>query len=173
VASKGFIYVALNESMPGLLKIGRSKNHPEQRMQELAGTGVPTPFQLAYLAMVEDHEASELQLHQLFSESRVNQNREFFKLDTLVAMRKIREVLSPLYEEVDDDLVDAPDFDPLYTEVDNSTHAPEPDLASPEITASKETLPRSVAIAIDKGYREAMDEIAVLTKAAKQRLQDD
>ena len=189
MGSKGFIYVASNESMPGLLKIGRSKNHPEQRMQELAGTGVPTPFLLAYLAMVEDHEASELQLHQLFSESRVNQNREFFRLDTWVAMRKIREVLSPLYEEVDDDLVDATDSDPLYTEVDDSTHAPdcdppytelddsphapEPDLASPEITASKGNLPRSVAIAIDKGYREAMDEIAVLTKAAKQRLQDD
>ena len=62
MATKGFIYVASNESMQGLLKIGRSKNHPDQRMQELAGAGVPTPFHLVYLALVEDHEAAELQL---------------------------------------------------------------------------------------------------------------
>ena len=39
MATKGFIYVAFNESMQGLLNIDRSKNHPDQRMQELAGTG--------------------------------------------------------------------------------------------------------------------------------------
>ena len=109
MATKGFIYVASNESMEGLLKIGRSKNHPDQRMQELAGTGVPTPFHLAYIALVEDHEAAELQLHQLFNESRVSQNREFFKLDVHEALPKIREALNPLYEEVDDDLVTAPE----------------------------------------------------------------
>lgn len=48
--------------MQGLLKIGRSKNHPDQRMRELAGTSVPTPFHLAYPALVEHHEAAELQL---------------------------------------------------------------------------------------------------------------
>ena len=114
MATKGFIYVASNESMQGLLKIGRSKNHPDQRMQELAGTGVPTPFHLAYLALVEDHEAAELQLHQLFNESRVSQNREFFKLDVREALPKIREALNPLYEEVDDDLVTAPEPETVW-----------------------------------------------------------
>ena len=156
MATKGFIYVASNESMQGLLKIGRSKNHPDQRMQELAGTGVPTPFHLAYLALVEDHEAAELRLHQLFNESRVSQNREFFKLDVREALPKIREALNPLYEEVDDDLVTAPESEPVPV----------------KSTPPKRTLPVSVEATIRES-RKAMEEITALTNAAKKRLQED
>ena len=49
---------------------------------------------------MEDHESAELQLHQLFNESRVSQNREFFELNVHEALPKIREVLSPSYEDV-------------------------------------------------------------------------
>ena len=51
---------------------------------------------------MEDHESAELQLqlHQLFNESRVSQNREFFELNVHEALPKIREALSPLYEFV-------------------------------------------------------------------------
>ena len=157
MATKGFIYVASNESMQGLLKIGRSKNHPDQRMQELAGTGVPTPFHLAYLALVEDHETAELQLHQLFNESRVSQNREFFKLDVCEALPKIREALNPLYEEVDDDLVTAP----------------EPEQVPVKSAPPKRTAPVSVEATINREYRKALEEIAALTNAAKKRLQED
>ena len=157
MATKGFIYVASNESMQGLLKIGRSKNHPDQRMQELAGTGVPTPFHLAYLALVEDHEAAEVRLHQFFSESRVNQNREFFKLEVSEALPKIRELLNPLYEEVDDDLVAVPVPEPV------------PSVNSPP----KKSLSVSVQAAINRETRLAREEIAALTAAAKKRLFED
>ena len=157
MATKGFIYVASNESMQGLLKIGRSKNHPDQRMQELAGTGVPTPFHLAYLALVEDHEAAEVRLHQFFSESRVNQNREFFKLEVREVLPKIRELLNPLYEEVDDDLLVIPVPEPV------------PSVKSPP----KRSLPVSVEATINREARLAMEEIATLTAAAKKRLLED
>ena len=157
MATKGFIYVASNESMQGLLKIGRSKNHPDQRMQELAGTGVPTPFHLAYLALVEDHEAAELQLHQLFNESRVSQNREFFRLDVHEALPKIREAINPLYEEVDDDLVTAP----------------EPERVSSADSPPKRSSSVSVEATINREARLAREEIDALTAAAKKRVLKD
>jgi hypothetical protein len=46
--SKGFIYVAENSSMAGLLKIGRTEKIPTMRLEELFTTGVPVPFDVAY-----------------------------------------------------------------------------------------------------------------------------
>ena len=45
----GYIYVMLNMSMEGLVKIGRTNRDPKAREKELSqATGVPTPFKLVY-----------------------------------------------------------------------------------------------------------------------------
>ena len=48
--AKGFLYVADNSSMAGLLKIGHTEKVPTARLDELFTTGVPEPFEVAYYA---------------------------------------------------------------------------------------------------------------------------
>ena len=49
MSDKGYVYVLVNPSMEGYVKIGKTKRKPEVRVQELSqATGVPTPFILAY-----------------------------------------------------------------------------------------------------------------------------
>ena len=107
MGTKGWVYVATNESMPGIVKIGRSKNHPDQRMSELQSTGVPTPFLCNYCVLVEHHEDLEAEIHRAFSEVRVTENREFFRLRIDQAIQQIKSVSQPLYEEGSDNHIQA------------------------------------------------------------------
>lgn len=75
------IYILTNESMPGYIKIGKTKNSVKQRMLELDKTPVPLPFQCYYAARVEDHDAAEKMLHEAFAPARVRERREFFFMD--------------------------------------------------------------------------------------------
>ncbi|QQO52089.1 MAG: GIY-YIG nuclease family protein [Thiohalocapsa sp. PB-PSB1] len=56
--AKGFLYVAENLSMAGLLKVGRTEKIPTARLEELFTTGVPEPFDVAYYALVQDSKKS-------------------------------------------------------------------------------------------------------------------
>lgn len=77
------VYVLTNEVMPGLVKIGKTDADDVQvRVQQLsAATGVPLPFECFFAAEVKDASRLEKTLHQLFSKERVNQKREFFRVE--------------------------------------------------------------------------------------------
>jgi len=75
------VYVLTNESMPGLVKIGRTTNSVEQRIKQLDTTSVALPFQCFYAAEVKDSAFVEGKLHLAFAHARVRQNREFFRVD--------------------------------------------------------------------------------------------
>jgi hypothetical protein len=76
------IYVLTNEAMPGLVKIGRSSDDVTVRIATLnSATGVPLPFECYFAAEVADACRLERQLHQIFSEYRVNARREFFRVE--------------------------------------------------------------------------------------------
>lgn len=76
------IYVLTNEAMPGLVKIGLTTDSVESRLTQLStASGVPLPFECYFAAEVQDSGKLEKTLHQLFSESRINPKREFFKVD--------------------------------------------------------------------------------------------
>jgi len=75
------IYILTNESMPGYIKIGKTRTSVQQRMLELDKTPVPLPFQCYYAAEVEDYDAVEKMLHEAFAPARVRERREFFKMD--------------------------------------------------------------------------------------------
>jgi hypothetical protein len=77
------IYVLINETMPGLVKIGLTTGESvESRIASLsAASGIPLPFECYFAAEVTDCAKLEKTLHQLFSESRINPKREFFKVD--------------------------------------------------------------------------------------------
>jgi hypothetical protein len=77
----GVLYVLTNPFMPGLVKIGCTTGPVEERIKALSSaTGVPVAFQCHFAAQVESMAAKEKTLHQLFSDKRVNPNREFFQV---------------------------------------------------------------------------------------------
>lgn len=96
--AKGFLYVAENSSMAGLLKIGHTVKIPNARLEELFTTGVPEPFEIAYYALVQDSKKSEKAVHQLLSRYRYKANREFFAIGVGAAVRTIQAVDPPDYE---------------------------------------------------------------------------
>src|SRR5207249_16022 len=79
---RGIVYVATNEAMLGLIKIGLTEGSVETRLTSLSSaTGVPLPFECYFAAEVADVARIERTLHQLFAEYRINPKREFFRLD--------------------------------------------------------------------------------------------
>jgi len=93
--SAGFIYILENEAIPGLLKIGSTEKHPEERARELAGTGVPKPFKVVYHRHVSDCQLIEKLVHQALESQgfRENSNREFFDVSTNQAVALIETII--------------------------------------------------------------------------------
>ncbi|QHQ18786.1 GIY-YIG nuclease family protein [Pectobacterium parmentieri] len=59
----GYVYILVNPSMPGLIKIGRTLRDSRLRARELSSTGIPTPFQVAFELFAEQHETLEARIH--------------------------------------------------------------------------------------------------------------
>lgn len=114
--AKGFIYVAKNSSMTGLLKIGRTEKIPTARLEELFTTGVPEPFEVAYYALVQDSKAAEKAVHRLLSRYRHKKSREFFAIGVGAAIRAIQAVEPPEHEWQDTKISS------LELQKDNSDH---------------------------------------------------
>jgi hypothetical protein len=90
----GFIYVAINPSMPGLVKIGKTSRDPMTRVAELsAHTGVATPFILVFHAQFRNCSYIEREIHDRLEKGnhRLNDNREFFRIDVAEASRLVAE----------------------------------------------------------------------------------
>lgn len=79
MAYYGFVYVMANEAMPDFFKIGFTDKAPSQRAAELSNTSVPFNFQLVCYGEVDNAQNFERKLHEIYSENRVNTQREFFK----------------------------------------------------------------------------------------------
>lgn len=90
----GFVYVMSNPSIArGLLKIGKSDRDPKKfRANELRTTGVPEPFVVEFLALVEDADALESAVHNFLSQYRNTSDREFFFCSVPKAIDAIRSV---------------------------------------------------------------------------------
>lgn len=84
----GYVYILVNPSMPGLIKVGRTLRDSRMRARELSSTGVPTPFQVAFELFAEHHETLEAMVHLELTDFRVNAAREFFRypLDKAIAL---------------------------------------------------------------------------------------
>jgi len=94
MSNAGYIYVLINPSMDGLVKIGKTTREPTGRAKELSGaTGVPTPFVLAYDALFTDCSAAEEFVHALLEQKgyRVSSNREFFNASISEAIKAVIE----------------------------------------------------------------------------------
>lgn len=89
------VYVLTNPAMPGIVKIGKTTQlEVGDRMKQLYSTGVPVPFDCAFACQVKDATEVEKALHTAFGMTRINPNREFFKLDpvNVIAVLKLLRV---------------------------------------------------------------------------------
>jgi hypothetical protein len=73
-----YLYIASNPSMPGLVKIGFTTRSPGDRIRELDSTGVPAPFDVVFVACVDDARILEGLVHQALGRDRLREGREFF-----------------------------------------------------------------------------------------------
>jgi T5orf172 domain-containing protein len=59
-----YIYILFNQSIPGLVKIGKTERDPDERAREFSqATGVATPFEVGYAAAFADCDVAERYLH--------------------------------------------------------------------------------------------------------------
>lgn len=90
---RGWVYIASNESLPNMVKIGYTDQDPSLRMESLSSTGLPTPFKLLYEALVDSPYEAEQYLHKAFSGDRVTRDREFFRVSVRQIVETLREYL--------------------------------------------------------------------------------
>ena len=92
----------VSSSRDRLIKIGGTKNHPNERARDLNTTGVPFELVVSYYEEVSDWEQVEKLLHEFFEAQRPNPNREFFgveprdaitRLQTFAAMYPVEQTL--------------------------------------------------------------------------------
>ena len=110
----GIVYLLTNPCMPGLVKIGMTKQEDlDKRMKELYTTGVPVPFECQCACMVNNKDCAKIEkaLHPAFDPQRVNKNREFFKINVEQAKAILElfhhtDVTEDVSEEIQNDLTD-------------------------------------------------------------------
>ena len=101
------IYLLTNPTIPDLVKIGRTTNL-EQRIRSLSShSGVAVPFECFHASEVTDANEVEQALHDGFADHRINNRREFFRIDpervlSILKLREVRDV-TPSEDIVEDE----------------------------------------------------------------------
>lgn len=92
-----WVYVLSNPTLPNMLKIGYTRNHPEERAQQISSsTGVALPYKVEFAFHCFNGFDLEQQVHRKLKSYRVNNNREFFQI-SLEEAKKIIEKFGELY----------------------------------------------------------------------------
>lgn len=79
--NSGIVYILTNDAMPGMVKIGKTTRDIELRMKDLYCSGVPLPFECYYAKRFDNYNDIEKNMHNIFSDKRINMNREFFEVE--------------------------------------------------------------------------------------------
>lgn len=96
----GYVYILSNPAMPGILKIGRSINGGRSRANDLykqGGTGVPMPFKMEFEIWSDNCFSSESYIHEELRFCRINESREFFRIELNEAIRVLMSVIGSDY----------------------------------------------------------------------------
>jgi hypothetical protein len=78
--SAGIVYILVNEAMPGIVKIGFTKDELINRIKGLDSTSIPLPFECFCAVEVPDCRKVEQLVHDVFGDQRIRTNREFFRV---------------------------------------------------------------------------------------------
>jgi hypothetical protein len=104
----GYIYILSNTCMPGMVKIGFTTRNVEERIKELnSASGVPNSFEIEAAFISNAPAKDETKIHTELSEVRVNEAREFFRIEPLIATNHISEIIGyePTFSK----------FEPIFT----------------------------------------------------------
>jgi hypothetical protein len=99
----GYVYVLSNPVMPGIVKIGRSIHGGRTRAMEIykqGGTGVPMPFKMEFEVFDNNCVRLEEEVHELLVNCRINESREFFKIEPSKAKMAILRVICANHDHV-------------------------------------------------------------------------
>ena len=78
---KQYVYILTNGTMPGLVKIGYTKNDPSKRARQInAATGVAMDFNVEWAYPCYNGFELEQEVHRYLDSFRLNKNREFFRM---------------------------------------------------------------------------------------------
>lgn len=105
----GYVYVLVNSSMPGLVKVGRTTRSVSERVSELSSpTGVATPFIVIFEQPFTDCGAAEAAVHAELEHKgfRAAQNREFFRATPNEVIRIILSVAGRSEQAMVDEFAD-------------------------------------------------------------------
>ena len=92
-----YVYVLVNKSVPGMVKIGMTTTTPDERAHQISSaTGVPTPWIPVFSFKCYRSDLLEEEVHEYFAAYRVNDGREMFSVDSYTA-QKVIEVLGQKY----------------------------------------------------------------------------
>lgn len=91
----GYVYILINPSMPGLIKIGKTLRDSRERARQLRTTGIPTPFQVAFEIFSEEHDNLEASIHRELIDFKVSADREFFRYPMDKAILLLQKLNSP------------------------------------------------------------------------------
>ena len=100
-----WVYVLTNPTMPGLSKIGFTKNKPSERVKQInSGTGVAMDFVVEWAFPCFNAHDVEKQVHKYLEDSgfRVNKNKEFFNVSVNEAKAVVERIGEP-YKMNDDE----------------------------------------------------------------------
>jgi hypothetical protein len=100
-----WVYVLTNPTMPGLCKIGFTKNKPSERVKQInSGTGVAMDFVVEWAFPCFNAHDVEKQVHKYLEDSgfRVNKNKEFFNVSVNEAKAVVERIGEP-YKMNDDE----------------------------------------------------------------------
>jgi hypothetical protein len=90
----GHIYVLQNISVPGIFKIGFTERSVADRVNEInSSSGVISPWQIRDFWFTQNPYAMEQEIHRRLNDFRVEDNREGFAVNFMVARDVIFEVL--------------------------------------------------------------------------------
>lgn len=90
----GWVYIIHSDSLKDMIKIGTSRrlSGPHERVKELSGSSLPTPFMIDAFCFSDDAFALESNLHKYFDKQRINPNKEFFRVTAKEAIEAMENV---------------------------------------------------------------------------------
>jgi len=88
---KGWIYIATNEEIPNLVKVGKTENDPDERAKQLSSpTGVPGETRIVYSAWVDNYHDVERAVLNNLDERKVTKTGEWIRaeIDDVISVLK-------------------------------------------------------------------------------------
>jgi hypothetical protein len=99
--TSGYVYVASNEFMPGLVKVGRTGMLVKDRLRALYATGVPGPFRIeGERFFVDCYEGETLMQEALSKFGKQCPNREFFPAESALAISALEDLYKSQHKRV-------------------------------------------------------------------------